>query len=58
MALVLIIGALIIAPLIGMRLASSLPIIVTAPYLTIITAIVFWSIQTYYLGWWGMYHVE
>ena len=56
MALVLIIGALIFAPTIGMRLGRNLVAIVAAPYLTIITAIAFWSIQTYYLGWWGIYH--
>ena len=56
MALVLIIGALLFAPTIGMRLGRNIAAIVAAPYLTIILAIVFWSIQTYYLGWWGIYH--
>ena len=56
MALVLIIGALIFAPTIGMKLGRTLPGIMLAPYLTIITAIVFWSIQSYYIGLWGIYH--
>jgi Na+/melibiose symporter-like transporter len=56
MALALIIGALIFAPTIGMRLGRKTIFIIIAPYLTIISAIVFWCIQSHYLGWWRIYH--
>lgn len=49
MALVLIVGTLLIAPFIGMKLSRTFFACVIAPYLTIIAAIAFWFVQYHYL---------
>lgn len=56
-ALVLIAGALLLAPIIGMSMGRNLLAITLAPYLVIITAIIFFCIQSRFLGWWSIYQM-